>query len=90
MPVIEHLFLSNTSGTADLKELETLREVILAMLLRLAEYPQVNFFHCIFTLFSVPMVRLLIFMTCFKIGFNNVTQSDERRLEMGGTLEKMV
>jgi hypothetical protein len=43
-PVIEHLFLSNSTGTSDLKELETLREVILTMLLRLAEYPQV----CVF------------------------------------------
>ncbi|KAK9502081.1 hypothetical protein O3M35_012683 [Rhynocoris fuscipes] len=43
MPVVEHVFLINptvpTSG--DPKELETQREVVLAMLVRLAEYPQV-------------------------------------------------
>lgn len=40
LPVVEHVFLA-TSCT-DLKQLEAQREVVLAMLLRLAEYHQVK------------------------------------------------
>ncbi|KAL1138045.1 hypothetical protein AAG570_009740 [Ranatra chinensis] len=41
LPVVEYVFLLNSSATSDIKELETQREVLLVMLLRLAEYPQV-------------------------------------------------
>ncbi|XP_014242056.1 huntingtin [Cimex lectularius] len=40
-PVIHHVFMFNTTDMNDEKELETQREVVLAMLIRLAEYPQV-------------------------------------------------
>uniref|UniRef100_A0A0A9YYT2 Huntingtin n=1 Tax=Lygus hesperus TaxID=30085 RepID=A0A0A9YYT2_LYGHE len=40
LPVVEHIFLLNVSNI-DINELETQREVILAMLVRLAEFPQV-------------------------------------------------
>lgn len=44
LPVVEHGFLSKSSGnsgTIDAEELETQREVMVAMLLRLVEYHQV-------------------------------------------------
>ncbi|XP_075211811.1 huntingtin isoform X2 [Lycorma delicatula] len=40
-PVVEHVFLANVTNLADAKELETQREFLISMLLRLAEYPQV-------------------------------------------------
>ncbi|KAJ8959892.1 hypothetical protein NQ318_011628 [Aromia moschata] len=41
-PIVEDIFLTrNKSNTSDIKELETTREVILSMLLRLCEYKQV-------------------------------------------------
>ncbi|KAK4875471.1 hypothetical protein RN001_011893 [Aquatica leii] len=41
-PVVEDIFLCrNKSNTTDFKELETTREVLLSMLLRLLEYPEV-------------------------------------------------
>lgn len=41
-PIVEDIFLSrNKSNTQDFKELETTREVLLSMLLRLLDYPQV-------------------------------------------------
>ncbi|KAF5303786.1 hypothetical protein FQR65_LT08121 [Abscondita terminalis] len=41
-PVVEDIFLSrNKANTTDFKELETTREVLLSMLLRLLEYPEV-------------------------------------------------
>lgn len=44
LPVVEHGFLNKSSGsssTVDTEELETQREVMVAMLLRLVEYHQV-------------------------------------------------
>lgn len=41
-PIVEDIFLTrNKSNTSDMKELETTREVLLPMLLRLSEYKQV-------------------------------------------------
>lgn len=41
-PIVEDIFLTrNKSNTQDFKELETTREVLLSMLLRLLEYPEV-------------------------------------------------
>lgn len=41
-PVVEDIFFTrNRSNTTDMKELETTREVVLSMLLRLCEYHQV-------------------------------------------------
>lgn len=41
-PIVEDIFLvRNKSNTQDFKELETTREVLLSMLLRLLEYPEV-------------------------------------------------
>lgn len=41
-PIVEDIFLSrNKSNTQDFKELETTREVLLSMLLRLLEYPEI-------------------------------------------------
>lgn len=41
-PIVEDIFISrNKSNTQDFKELETTREVLLSMLLRLLEYPEV-------------------------------------------------
>ncbi|CAH1404496.1 unnamed protein product [Nezara viridula] len=40
LPVVEHVFFKSTNVT-DPKDLETQKEVLLVMLLRLAEYPQV-------------------------------------------------
>ena len=41
LPVVEHVFFKSTNVT-DPKDLETQKEFLLAMLLRLAEYPQVS------------------------------------------------
>lgn len=41
-PLVENIFLTrNKSNTSDLKELETTRDVVLSMLLRLSEYHEV-------------------------------------------------
>lgn len=41
-PIVSDIFLArNTTNTQDFKELETTREVLLSMLLRLLEYPEV-------------------------------------------------
>lgn len=41
-PIVEDIFLvRNKANTQDFKELETTREVLLSMLLRLLEYPEV-------------------------------------------------
>lgn len=41
LPVLEHIFF-RSSNVIDQKELETQKEFVLAMLLRLVEYPQVS------------------------------------------------
>ncbi|RZF40267.1 hypothetical protein LSTR_LSTR015824 [Laodelphax striatellus] len=43
LPVVEHAFLSS-NPPGDVKELETQREFLITMLLRLVEYPQVCLF----------------------------------------------
>lgn len=46
IPVVEEIFLGRTpaASVTEEKELETTREVLMSMMLRLAEYPQVDYF----------------------------------------------
>lgn len=56
LPVVEHGFLSKSSGssgTIDAEELETQREVMVAMLLRLVEYHQVLLYQLYESFFYV-------------------------------------